>query len=116
MKNKYGRDLSTPLAPTYGGPGPITKKMADKVTKIASESNTKLKKQNKAAKKNRIKNAALKAATGLAIAGKVVYDAYHRNIQNDYTAAYMNAGGSENTPYGDSPTNKQLRKWKKGKK
>ena len=32
MKNKYGRDLSTPLAPTYGGPGPITKKMADKVT------------------------------------------------------------------------------------
>ena len=71
---KYGRDLSTPLAPTYGGPGPITKKMAGKVTEIAAESNTKLKKKNKAAKKQKRKATAAKVAAGAAVVGGIIYD------------------------------------------
>ena len=74
MKNKYGRDLSTPLAPTFGKPKPITKKMAGKVTEIAAESNTKLKKQNKAAKKQKRKSTIQKAAAGAAIVGGILYD------------------------------------------
>ena len=74
MKNKYGRDLSKPLAPTFEEPKPITKRMADKVTKIAAESNTKLKKQNKAAKKQRRKSNLTKAAATAALVGGILID------------------------------------------
>lgn len=115
-KKKFGRDLGSPLAPTYNEPKKITKAQANKVSEIAKSSNANLKAQNKAAKKSKLKSTLIKAGTGIGIAAKVVYDAYHRNIQNDYSSTYKNAGGANYMPYGDSPSNKELRKWKKSRK
>ena len=117
MAKKYNRDMPLPSSePMFKGPKPISKMQAYRVTEAAEKSNKKLKAQNKAAKKQKFKNTMLKVGTGIGVAGKVIYDAYHRGIQNDYTSTYKNAGGANYMPYGDSPSNKELRKWKKSRK
>jgi len=113
-KKKFGRDLGSPLAPTYNEPKKITKAQANKVSEIAKGSNMKLKAQNKAAKKSKLKSTLIKVGTGVGIAAKVAYDVYHGRIGADYATEYSGTG--KDAPYGDMPSNKELRKWKKSKK
>ena len=115
MAKKYNRDMPLPSSePMFKGPKPISKAQANKVSEIAKGSNMKLKAQNKAAKKKKFKNTMLKVGTGIGIAGKVIYDAYHSRIGADYSTEYVGTG--KDAPYGNMPSNKELRKWKKSRK
>jgi hypothetical protein len=109
------RDLSKPLAPTFNEPKSPTKKQYKAVEKMGAERKTMTEPylQQKSAQKRKGKNvkAALGAAAG--IIGKVAYDAYHGVIGANYANEYTGTG--KKAPYGDQPSNKELRKWKKSK-
>ena len=115
MAKKYNRDMPLPSSePMFKAPKPISKMQAYRVAEAAKQSNKKLKAQNKAAKKQKFKNTMLKVGTGIGIAAKIAYDAYHRGIQDDYHFEYRDP--KKKAPYGDKPNNKTLRKWKKSRK
>jgi hypothetical protein len=55
---------------------------------------------------------------GAAIAGKVAYDMYHDKIRGNYMSEHNVGGGTlykNSGPYGDNPSNRELRKWKKSR-
>jgi hypothetical protein len=63
------------------------------------------------------KKAAIIIGGAAALVGKKVYDVYHEGISSDYHTEYGYGSGSGNKgkyPYGEDPSNKELRKWKKG--
>jgi hypothetical protein len=57
------------------------------------------------------------AGAAIGVGAKMAYDAYHTNIKNQYHSKYPDKNTpvkANQAPYGASPTNRELRKWKKG--
>ena len=126
------RDLSKPLASTFGdepkgkslkktsiaGPKPKPIGQAHSAVSKAGEKNKQRQAAAAAAPKpmSKAKKAAIAVGSGLALVGKVAYDAYHTKIRGDYMNQYHVGGGTmSNPPHGDNPSNRQLRKWKKSR-
>lgn len=90
---------------------PAKKLDSSKKVKVdASESKAQLAKMAKEKKNNRRNNALLAAGSTLVTGATVAYESYHSNLRNKYDKANLN----KLQGYGATPTNKQLRQWKKG--
>jgi len=127
------RDLSKPLASTFGDEpkgkslsktktaGPKPKPTGENYAAVskAGKKNKQRQSQQAAAPKpmSKGKKIAMAVGAGAAIAGKVAYDMYHTNIEGSYMHEYeIGRGTKKNTaPYGDNPSNRELRKWKKSR-
>lgn len=109
------RDLKNPLSSTFPEPKTTAaqyKAVAQIGQKNRAASNEYFEAQaaRKKSNRNTLKTA---AATVVGIASKIGYDMYHKGIQDDYDQAY--GGSTKPKPYGDKPSNKDLRKWNKEK-
>lgn len=90
---------------------PVKKLEAGKKVKVdASESKSQLAKMAKEKKASRRNTALLAAGSALVTGGTIAYETYHSNLRNKYDKANLN----KRQGYGATPTNKQLRQWKKG--
>lgn len=91
-----------------------SQKASPKINKaiVDSQSKLKAKMDDKAKKKKNMKTALVAGATAVGVGAKMAYDHYHaqldKSYQNKHSASHADKG-----PYGNTPTNKQLRKWKK---
>ena len=128
------RDLSKPLASTFGDEpkgkslsktktaGPKPKPTGENYAAVskAGGKNKQRQSQQAATPKpmSKGKKIAMAVGAGAAIAGKVAYDMYHGKIRGNYMNEYNVGGGTlykNSGPYGDNPSNRELRKWKKSR-
>lgn len=99
---------------------PIKSPSMNKVVVVDATQNKKNQKAAASARKeekmSKLRSAGMMAGAALGTGAAWAYSAYHKGLRSDYREATKYAPGGPKGPYGDDPTNKELRKWNKSRK